>query len=161
VRTPDGAELPILGDELAAEVERRFGAPVQMTELRHGIFDEAAVSVIAVDTVRGIADASNTSPDVRRFRPNIAVRLLEPGPFREDRWVGGLLTFGDAGGPSIAVTMRDVRCAMVNFDPDSARVAPEVLKAVVRLNQNHAGVYGSVVRIGELSVGQPVRFQSL
>ena len=45
---------------------------------------------------------------------------------------------------------------MVNFDPDSARAAPEVLKAVVRANQNHAGIYGTVTRIGRLAVGQAV-----
>src|SRR5215472_8680759 len=39
VRTPDGAELPIFGEELAAEVGRRYGPPVQMMQLRHGIFD--------------------------------------------------------------------------------------------------------------------------
>jgi hypothetical protein len=31
--------------------------------------------------------------------------------------------------PAITVTMRDVRCSMVNLDPDSASPAPEVLKA--------------------------------
>src|SRR5689334_2401724 len=39
VRTPDGEELPIFGDELGAEVGRRFGSPVQMIQMRHGIFD--------------------------------------------------------------------------------------------------------------------------
>jgi MOSC domain-containing protein len=45
----------------------------------------------------------------------------------------------------------------VNFDPDSAHSAPEVLKAVVDANQNNAGVYGTVVRTGELAIGQTVR----
>jgi hypothetical protein len=36
--------------------------------------------------------------------------------------------------------MRDVRCSMVNLDPDSASPAPEMLKAVVRANQNTAGI---------------------
>src|SRR6266508_4020243 len=40
VRTPDGGELPIFGEELAADVGRRLGAPVQMMQLRHGVFDE-------------------------------------------------------------------------------------------------------------------------
>jgi hypothetical protein len=35
--------------------------------------------------------------------------------------------------------MRDVRCAMVNFDPDSGSPAPEVLKTVVHAHQNTAG----------------------
>ncbi len=58
--------------------------------------------------------------------------------------------------PPITVTMRDVRCSMVNLDPDSARPAPEVLKAVVRANQNNAGIYGAVTRIGRLAVGQTI-----
>jgi hypothetical protein len=162
VRTPEGSKMETFGPELAAEVERRHGAAVQMMELRHGIFDEAMVSVIASETVREIAEASGTTPDVRRFRPNVVVRLLQPGAFQEDQWVGGILHFGEVGtGPGVCVTMLDVRCVMVNFDPDSARSAPEVLKAVVRLNQNNAGVYGSVVRTGQLTVGQVVRFQRL
>ena len=50
--------------------------------------------------------------------------------------------------------MRDIRCSMVNFDPDSARPAPEVLKAVVRVHENTAGIYGAVTRTGRLAVGQ-------
>jgi hypothetical protein len=52
--------------------------------------------------------------------------------------------------------MRDVRCSMVNLDPDSANPAPEMLKAVVREHQNTAGIYGTVTRIGRLAVGQGV-----
>jgi hypothetical protein len=50
--------------------------------------------------------------------------------------------------------MLDPRCSMLNLDPDSASSAPEVLKAVVRANQNNAGVYGAVTRTGRLAVGQ-------
>lgn len=58
--------------------------------------------------------------------------------------------------PAIAVTMRDERCSMVNHDPDSAQPAPEVLKAIVRANQNNAGIYGAVTRMGRLEVGQTI-----
>jgi hypothetical protein len=37
---------------------------------------------------------------------------------------------------AIGVTMRDERCSMVNLDPDSARPAAEVLKAIVRVKDN-------------------------
>ena len=37
--------------DVAAEVGRRYGAPVEMMQLKHGIFNEASVSVIASDTV--------------------------------------------------------------------------------------------------------------
>lgn len=157
VRTPNGVEMPVFGEELAKEVERRFGAPVQMMQLNHGIFDEAGISVIALDTVREIGRIAGLSPDMRRFRPNVVVRLLRSAPFQEDEWLGGVLSFGDGdGSPAITVTMRDGRCSMVNLDPDSASPAPEVLKAVVRANQNNAGIYGAVTRIGRLAVGQTI-----
>jgi uncharacterized protein len=157
VRTPEGEELPIFGDELARGIGRRHGAPVQMMQLDHGIFDEATLSVIAIDTVREITRLAGQSADVRRFRPNVLARLLRSGPFLEDEWVGGVLSFGEQDdAPAIFVTMRDIRCSMVNFDPDSARPAPDMLKSVVRVHQNTAGIYGAVTRIGRLVVGQPV-----
>ena len=165
IRTPDGKELPVFGEDLAAEVGRRHGAPVQMMQLRHGIFDEASISVIASDTVREIARLAGQSfdvqgLDVRRFRPNVLVRLLRPAPFQEDEWLGGVLSFGEGDdAPAIAVTMHDVRCSMVNLDPDTATPDPEVLKAVVRANQNCAGIYGAVTRTGRLAVGQTIFFQ--
>src|SRR5262249_52562654 len=78
VRTPDGKDMPVFGEELAAEIGRRHGAPVQMMQLRHGIFDDASISVIASDTVREIGRLAGRSLDVRRFRPNIVVRLQRP-----------------------------------------------------------------------------------
>jgi uncharacterized protein YcbX len=157
IRTPDGEELPVFCEDLTTEVGRRYGAPVQMVHLRHGIFDEACISVIASDTVREIGRLAGRSLDVRRFRPNIVVRLLRSVPFQEDEWVGGVLSFGEReDAPAIAVTVRDERCSMVNLDPDSANSAPQVMKAVVRANQNNAGIYGAVTRIGRLAVGQTV-----
>ncbi len=155
--TPVGEEVPIFGEDLAAEVGRRYGAPVQMMQLKNGVFDDACISVIALDTVCEIGRLTGQSPDVRRFRPNVVVRLLRSAPFQENEWLGGVLSFGEGeDAPAIAVTMHDVRCSMVNLDPDSARSTPEVLKAVVRANQNNAGIYGAVTRTGRLAVGQTI-----
>jgi uncharacterized protein len=161
IRTPDGEELPVFGEDLAAEVGHRYGAPVEMMQLRHGIFDEASISVIASDTIREIGRLAGRSLDMRRFRPNAVVRLLRSVPFQEDEWLDGVLSFGEGDdAPAINVTMRDERCAMVNLDPDSASPAPEVMKAVVRANRNNAGVYGAVTRIGRLAVGQTIRLRA-
>jgi uncharacterized protein YcbX len=162
VRAPDGAEMPIFGDDLATEVGRRHGAPVQMMQWKHGIFDEASISVITLDTVQEVARLAGRSSDVRRFRPNIVVRALRSTPFQEDEWLGGVLSFGGGDDdPAITVTMRDVRCSIVNLDPDSAKPAPEMLKAVVRAHQNTAGIYGTVTRSGGLAVGQSILFHAL
>jgi uncharacterized protein len=82
IRTPNGVEMPVFGEELATEVASRYGAPVQMMQLKHGIFDEATISVIASDTVREIGRLAGRSLDVRRFRPNVVVRSLRSVPSR-------------------------------------------------------------------------------
>ena len=71
--------------------------------------------------------------------------------------MGGVLTFGEeAEAPALAVTMRDVRCVMVNLDPDGGPASPEVMKAALKANRNDAGVYGTVTCVGRLEVGQKV-----
>lgn len=161
VRMPDGRELAVDGEELAAELSRLHKAEVELMRLKHGMFDDAALSVISSGTVGEIARRAEREPDVRRFRPNVVVETPGGEPFDEDRWVGGVLAFGDpAVGAAVGVTQRDVRCSMVNLDPDTAEVDAAVLKAVVRLNTNCAGVYGAVVRPGPVAVGQAVFLSS-
>jgi uncharacterized protein YcbX len=152
--------MPIFDEALAAEIRRRSGHRVEMMQLRDGIFDDASISVITSDTAREIGRRAGRSADVRRFRPNIVVRSRRAAPFEEDEWLGGVLIFGHADdAAAVAVTTRDVRCAMVNFDPDAGSPSPEILRAVVQANQNNAGIYGTVTRIGQLAVGQTVVLQ--
>src|SRR5262245_30700909 len=159
VRTPDGEDLAVFAQELATEIGRRHGSPVEMMHLDRGIFDEASISVIASATVSEIGRLAALRTDVRRFRPNILIASLRSVPFEEDKWVGGVLSFGETGAAAIAITNLDERCSMVNFDPDSARTAPEMLKAIAQLRNNKAGVYGTVTRRGRLAVGQPIFFE--
>jgi len=161
VRTPDGRELAITGDELRDEIAARHGAGVQMMRLDHGIFDEAPLSLLAIETVCAVERAAERPVDIRRFRPNVIIRTRDPVAFEEDAWVGTIITFGDGDdAPAVAVTCRDKRCLMLNVDPDSAANDPAVMKSVVRLNQNNAGVYGTVIRSGVAAVGQRLHARS-
>ncbi len=160
VRTPDGQDLPLFGPELAQEIGRRHSAPVEMMYLDRGIFDEASLSLFATATVDEVARLAGQPADVRRFRPNLLIATRGAVPFEEDEWVGGRLSFGEGeAGAAVAVTNHDERCSMVNFDPDTARSTPEVLKAIVGARNNRAGVYGAVTRRGRVRVGEPVFFQ--
>jgi uncharacterized protein len=160
VRTPDGNEYELLSDELRKDVSSRFGGDVELMNLRHGIFDEACISVISRGTVHSVERESGRGVDLRRFRPNVVIETNGAERFEEDKWVGRTLAFGDQNsGAALKVTMRDERCVMVNFDPDTAERDSEVMKTVVRLNQNCAGVYGTVVRAGELRVGRVVTLE--
>jgi uncharacterized protein YcbX len=157
VRTPEGQDLAVFGRELANEIARRHGSPVEMTHLNRGIFDEASISVITSATVSEIAGLAGLRPDVRRFRPNILISSLQTVPFEEDEWVGGVLSFGEGKeAATITITNWDERCSMVNLDPGSGHAAAEVLKTIVRERDNKAGVYGTVTRRGHLAVGQPI-----
>ena len=157
VRTPSGAHLELRSGELASEIADRCGVAVEMMQLKHGIFDDATVSVIGLGTIAGIGrEAGVGDLDRRRFRTNIVLETLRPELFGEDGWVGGVLLFGEAPTAAVSVTKRDERCMMVNLDPDTAQQDGRVLRTVVRLNDNHAGVYGTVVRAGTHRVGQVV-----
>ena len=157
VRTPTGECLDLFSDELVGEITEGYGGDVELMKLKHGIFDEAPVSLISMSTVAGVGREIGEELDRRRFRANIVIETTNTEPFAEDEWVGGTLRFGsDVSAPTVTVTQRDVRCMMINLDPDTAEQNPSVLKTVVRINENNAGVYGTVVQTGEIHVGQPV-----
>jgi uncharacterized protein len=158
VRTPSGAEVELRSKVLENEIAERFRNPVELMQLKHGIFDDASVSVISWTTIAAICREAGVELDTRRFRANVVLDTDDAEPFEEDRWIGGRLVFGDSGA-AVSVTARDVRCMMISLDPDTAKQEDgRVLKSVVRLNANNAGVYGTVVQTGTIHVGQTVSF---
>jgi uncharacterized protein YcbX len=88
VRTPDGKEYELRSDELRKELSSRYGSDVELMNLKHGIFDEACISVITLGTVHCVERESGRDIDLRRFRPNIVMETNIAEPFEEDRWVG-------------------------------------------------------------------------
>ena len=157
IRTPSGLHLELRSKELEDEIAARFGSGVDLMKLKNGVFDDACISVISRTTIAGISCEAGVRTDTRRFRANILLETHDSGPFAEDEWVGGRLLFGEREPkPAVSVTVRDVRCMMINLDPDTATQDAQLLKTVVRLNANNAGVYGTVVQTGAIYVGQPV-----
>jgi uncharacterized protein YcbX len=151
VVTPSGQDLAGESAELRALIAAACGEPVELMQLKHGIFDEAPLSLITVATMRRLGEVSGVSFDVRRFRPNIVIDTPDGEPFSEDRWVGRDLGCGET--VQIGITLRDLRCAMVNLDPDTAQADARLLKTAARLNDACAGVYGVPVRTGTIRPG--------
>lgn len=161
VRTPEGTELTLRSPELQNSISEKFGSAVELMQLKHGIFDDASVSVINLSTIGAIGHELGQDLDSRRFRPNVVIAPESPEPFAEDKWIGYWMVFGDEKtGPVIDLTMRDLRCVMINLDPDTAQQDPRVMKTVLGMNDNYAGAYATVARAGQISVGQPVRLYS-
>jgi MOSC domain-containing protein len=157
VHTPEGLDLAIGSAELQESVAEKFGSPLELMKLKHGIFDDASVSVINLATIAAIGREAGQDLDTRRFRANIVIASDSTEPFLEDGWIGGRLVFGsDEAGPIVSITMRDLRCVMINLDPDTAKQDPRIMKAAISLNENNAGAYGTVARTGQISVGESV-----
>lgn len=155
IRTPDGREHELFSAELRDALSAKQGEDVELMRLDHGIFDETPLSVICTATIRDIERETGRTLDVRRFRPNVIVETTCTDRFQEDAWVGKTLIWGDPpDGPAVTVTLRDLRCVMLNIDPDTAEKDANVMKATVRMNGNCAGVYGTVIREGRIQVGQ-------
>jgi uncharacterized protein len=157
VKTPGGRDLLLTGDELREELTADFGAEVDLMRLSRGTFDEAPVSIVSAATVATLARETGRTMDVRRFRPNVFIETEDLGGFPEDAWTGKVLSLGSGpDAPAVAITLRDKRCVMLNLDPDTAAADAGVMKAAVRLNDNHLGVYAVVVRTGTVTPGAGV-----
>ena len=105
-------------------------------------------------TVEGIAEASGTEPEIRRYRMNFYIDAPETSTFGEDAWVGRVLLLGDT--VRMGVTERDSRCAMITLSPHGGAPLTDVLRSVAQLNDNNAGIYGAVLTAGEVREGDAV-----
>src|SRR5215218_9182380 len=104
VRTPEGINLALGSAELQNSVAEKFGSAIELMKLKHGIFDEASVSVINLATISAIGREAGQDLDTRRFRANIVIATDATESFLEDGWVGGRLVFGNnETGPMINI----------------------------------------------------------
>jgi hypothetical protein len=88
VVTPDGQDLAGESAELRARIAASLGEPVELMHLKHGIHDEAPLSLIAVATLQRLSQESGVPFDVRRFRPNLLIETTDERPLVEDGWLG-------------------------------------------------------------------------
>jgi len=162
VVTPEGEELEAHGAELRERLSSAHGQPVELLGLRHGIYDEAPLSLISTSTIAALERASGRELDARRFRPNIVVEAASGEPFAEDSWIGHVVAFGCRGpAAAMSVARRDLRCPMVNLDPETAAPDLRVLRAIAESHDAYAGVYGSTFETGAVRVGDEVHLLSL
>jgi len=61
VRNPSGSRLELHSAELISEITGRFGNAVELMQLKHGIFDEAPISVVGNTGEPGSSTACTTT----------------------------------------------------------------------------------------------------
>jgi len=96
--------------------------------------------------------------EVRRFRPNIVVRLgSDEKSFAENAWVGRTLSIGDE--VALNVTAPCGRCVMTTLPQGDLPADPGILRAAARHNRVNVGVYTAVIRVGKIRRGDSVRLE--
>jgi uncharacterized protein YcbX len=161
VVTPEGEDVEAHGAALRERLSQAHGQPVELLHLRHGAYDEAPISLISTATILALERAAGLALDERRFRPNVVVETASGEPFGEDSWIGRVLSFGaQATAAAMTVSRRDLRCRMVNLDPETAAPDARVLRAVGKSHDAYAGVYGSTFTTGTIRLGDEIHLLS-
>lgn len=107
-------------------------------------------------TMTGLAPGSDF--DVRRFRPTILVDAARPSGTSgrpETDWCGGTL---HAPLAALKPLLPTVRCVMPSHEQYELRRDRQITRTLVAHTQHCLGVYGTVVRNGELREGDPLDF---
>lgn len=186
ITLPDGANVTsnrfdvdeVLSGALGHPVTLRSAAPDQlqleeywpdMEELNHRdtvtdealpagtFFDLAPVHLLSTATLGALQRAHPQGRfEVRRFRPNLVIRLDDPEPaFVENGWIDRVLAIGDE--VRLRITGPCPRCVMTTLPQSDLPADLEILRTAARQNKAHVGVYASVVQGGLIRRGDAVR----
>lgn len=118
-----------------------------------GVFDSLPLSLITTRTLSDLTELTDRPLEAQRFRPNLLVEPAIASAFPEDTWVGRILRIGEM---RMRVDRRDPRCVIVTIDPLSGQRDPQVLRSIAQHRDGCAGVYGTTVTPGRLTVGDAV-----
>lgn len=161
VITPSGQDVGFESDELKAELEEKSGKLLDRRIYKGGFPDNHRISIIGMTSIDRLSKEIGADVDHRRFRANFYIHFLSE-IFLEEQQQGILLQIGKGdSAPRIMIQRNDDRCMMVNLDPNSAEVNPQILKQIAQHHNNTIGVYGEVLRPGIVKAGDEVRILEL
>ena len=130
---------------------------LEFTSPRGTYFDAFPIHVLTTASLDEMARLNPAAKwEVRRFRPNF---LIETNPdikgLVEAEWDGRKLRIG---GVEIKCEMPAVRCGMTIQAQQGLEKDPSILRTIVKDAAQNLGVYASVVRSGEVRVGDVVEW---
>lgn len=144
---------------LLAELETLVGARLSWIHLWRGAFDAMPVSLLttnSLNSVRDLCGVEDLAP--MRFRPNILVETDRDAAFPEEKWESRSLLFGTGADPArIRLNRKDVRCKIVDLNPETGAHDASIHKAIIKERRNRLGMYASTERCGEIRVGDLVQ----
>jgi uncharacterized protein len=160
ILTPEGKVLQWDQDELLKEIEvksKRKITPItyEPAHVPLGAIEEEHIQLVTDASIHQLTELRGTATlDHRRFRPNFLIDLLEKVPFIEETWFGRKIKIGSE--VEIQLKRHCERCMIITVNPDTAETDPALLKTVAKERMNHFGVYASVLKTGQIQVGDEV-----
>lgn len=160
IMTPEGKTFHWGDERLTNEIEhktKRKISPVTYSpsHVPLGAIEEEHIQLVtdaSLDKLREIWGKSEI--DYRRFRPNLLISLKEKIPFIEEQWFRKRVKIGNT--VEIELKRHCERCMIITVNPDNAEKDTTLLKTVVKERNNCFGVYASVIKTGEIHVGDEV-----
>jgi uncharacterized protein YcbX len=159
MRFPNGVEVASDESNVNARLSELLDRSVSLWALQPAVaphithFDAFPIHLLTTASLEAM-NRSNTAAmwDVRRFRPNFFIET--------DDTVEGLVEFDwsavRVGSVELKCEMRTERCAMATNAQKDIPKDPSILRSLVEAADRDLGVYASVVKAGEVSVGDVV-----
>ena len=170
IATPDSGWLPAPGAKSDEAISAYLGFEASIRPFRREYASDAHTGPLTAERYRKapvhlLTTASMArlkalhpagDPDARRFRPNIVVDMPEvDGSFPETEWIGRRLAIGDL---ELTISEPCRRCGFTIIAQDGFDNDPNILRNLVRHNAHNMGVYCTVDRPAQVSLGAPMRF---
>jgi uncharacterized protein len=159
ITSPDGRTFN-WNEDLLSEIQRYTKRKVSMLDYKAAhpenanlmSVDTASVLIITDDTLRKLEAIWGKGLDQRRFRPNLIVSL-DQNSISEKDWIGKRLKIGST---ELQVDIYCQRCSMITLDPVTLERDTTLLKKVNEHFNLYFGVYASVIKTGQIQVGDKV-----
>lgn len=158
VQAPDG-KVYGWNEELLKEIQvhtsrklsmMNYNAPnLESPELK--AVDLASIHIITNKSLQKLEALWGQSIDIRRFRANYIIEVEDH--VDESDWIGKQLRIGDS---IISVDSLCERCSIITINPVSLYRDSTLLRSVHERMDSAFGVYASVVKVGNVSVGDGV-----
>jgi uncharacterized protein YcbX len=160
VTTPAGKTLALDSAELIEEIQDRSRKRLKLEKIeRRPAEPSNYVSLISVSSVNVLVQGLHNTVEVERFRPNIVIGPLTLPPYHEEAHLNRSIALGDLQNSArLRIVRRNVRCSLVNLDPQTATPNPRILETVIATRGNLLGVYGVPEQIGFIQLGQGLFF---
>ncbi|WP_340372362.1 MOSC N-terminal beta barrel domain-containing protein [Peribacillus sp. FSL E2-0218] len=119
-----------------------------------GAIEEENILLVSDASIAELTKLWGNEVDGRRFRHNVVLSLVNKTPFLEESWFGKRIIIGND--VELEIKRHCERCMIITVDPGDSHKDPSLLKTVVKERNNHFGVYASVLRTGEIRLGDQV-----